>query len=349
MTLAVQPAALPRIVRAGRLPAIPVIETGPSFALETLEADPARAQTMLDAATRAIPRPALRLLDDVSRRWLARWDNAHLPEIDAIGARLNRPGAYFLSVQYEWACTCEVKPAPDGCSAQLVRVLDWRTAGLGRHLMAARVEGDAGRYVTLTWPGFSGVIQALAPGRFAAAMNQAPMRFSAGLMPVDWVMARARLWQSPHPTAAHTLRRVFDTAATYAQAREMLTTSPIAAPAIYSLAGTSPDETCVIERSETQARVHDGPAVAANHWQPEEPGSYAWRGHARGVDSRGRASLMPELGAKLSPDFSWATWPVLNPQTRLIMVADAYKGRLVAQGYEADGPATAPLELSCAA
>ena len=348
MTLAAE-ATLPRIARAGRLPAIPVLDTGPSFALETLEADPVRAHALFDAAIRAVPRPALRLLDDVSRRWLERWDNAHLPEIDAIAARLGRPGAYFLTVQYEWACTCVVKPSPNERSAQLVRVLDWRTPGLGRHVMAARVAGASGRYVTLTWPGFSGVIQGLAPGRFAAAMNQAPMRFAAGLKPVDWVMARARLWQSPHPTAAHTLRRVFDTAASFAQARDMLANAPIAAPAIFSLAGTAPEQTCVIERTETEARVHDGPAVAANHWQPENPGRYDWRGHSRGVDSRGRASQLPGLGATLAPDFRWAKWPVLNPHTRLIMVADAALGRLVAQGYEADGPVTAPLELACAA
>ena len=215
--------------------------------------------------------------------------------------------------------------------------------------MAARVAGNGGPYVTLTWPGFSGVIQALAPGRFAAAMNQAPLRFAAGLLPLDWVMARARLWQSPHPTAAHTLRRVFDTAADYGEARELLTMSPIAAPAIFSLAGTCASETCVIERTETQARVHDGPAVAANHWQPEDPGRYAWRGHPRGIDSRGRAALLPSLPASLEPDFSWARWPVLNPQTRLVMVADAHLGRLVAQGFEAGQPATHPLEIAYAA
>ena len=87
-------------------------------------------------------------------------------------------------------------------------------------------------------------------------------------------------------------------------------------------------------------------AVAANHWQPETAGSYVWRGRSRGVDSKGRAAMMPGLDAKLESDFSWAKWPVLNSHTRLIMVADAAQGRLVAQGYEADGPATEPLELT---
>lgn len=325
---------------------IPVIESGPGFPIATLLADEPRAQKLFDAATQKIPVRALRLLDAVSRRWLAKWDNTHLAEIDEVASRIGRPGTHFLSVNYEWACTCIVKPSESCESARLVRVLDWRTQGLGRYVMAAGVAGAAGRYVALTWPGYTGVIQGMAAGRFSAALNQAPMRFEAGLMPVDWVIGRAKLWQTPHPTAAHVLRRVFDTAHNFADAKRMLIEAPIAAPAIYSLAGLKPEETCVIERTETSARVFEGEAVAANHWQPEPSGSYIWRGRARGIDSLGRAALMPALDAKLAPDFSWAEWPVLNPHTRLIMVADAAEGRLVAQGFEADGPATAPLELA---
>ena len=330
------------------LPAIPVIATGPSFALETLTADPARAHELFDAATRLAPRPALRMLDAISRRWLAKWDNAHLNEIDGIARALGRPGVYFLSVQYEWACTCAVRPSADGRSAQLVRVLDWRVGGLGRHVMAARVAGPAGRYVTLTWPGFTGVIQGVAPGRFAAAMNQAPMRqqFGRPVLPLDWVAARARLWQSPHPTAAHTLRKVFDEAATYAEAREMLSSLPIAAPAIYILAGIEPHETCIIERTETGSRIRDGRGVAANHWSASGGDRGPWPGRARGIDSIGRERLLEGLGALEPRDFSWARYPVLNPQTRLIMVADARTGHLVAQGYEASAPATQVLDLA---
>ena len=339
------PRDLPRVVREPRLPRIPVVTCGPDFAIETLVADPQRAQQLFDAATQGVPLSALRLLDTISRRWLAKWDNAHLAEIDEVARLIGRPGAHFLSVHYEWACTCSVKPSPDGATARLIRVLDWRTQGLGRHVMAARVAGAAGAYIALTWAGYTGVIQGMAPGRFAGALNQAPMRFTAGLMPIDWAIGQAKLWQTPHPTAAHVMRHAFDHASTYADAKAWLSTAPIAAPAIYSLAGIGPHETCVIERTETAARVFEGEAVAANHWQPEQQGSYDWRGRSRGIDSKGRASLMPELDASLKPDFSWLQFPVLNSHTRLAMVADAAAGRLVAQGYEADGPATEPLEL----
>lgn len=324
-----------------QLAAIPVQDTGPAFAIETLEAHEARAHTLLDLATGALPSAALRQLDKVSRRWLEKWGNAHLSEIDAIAKRLARPGAYFFSVNYEWACTCRVAPSPDHRSARLVRVLDWRTPGLGRHVIAARVQAAAGRFVTLTWPGYTGVLTAMAPGRFSAALNQAPMRKAIGFYVLDWAVNRRRVWKMPHPTPAHLLRTVFEQAETFAEAKRRLMSEPISTPAIFSLAGLKPSETVVIERSETEARVHDGANVAANHW--EAPG---WRGRSRGMLSAERAAMMHRVVPELDETFSWMVPPILNPGTRLVMVSDAAQGRLVAQGYEAMVPATQPLVLA---
>lgn len=327
-------------VEKPQLAPIPVLDVGPDFAMETLEREEARAHALIDAATAYVPRAALKGLDVVSRRWLAKQDSIHLGEIDAIARRLGRPGAYFLSVNYEWGCTCRVAPAPDGKSARLVRVLDWHTPGLGRHVIAARVAGKAGPFVTMTWPGYTGVLQAVAPGRFAAALNQAPMRKALGGYYVDWAVSRRRVWRMQHITPAHLLRTVFETAATFADAKAMLSAQPIASPGIFSLAGVSPDETAVIERTETEVRVHEGPHVAANHWH-----AAGWRGHSRGVDSAGRACRMHTAGTELDAVFPWLNFPILNSCTRLVMVADACTGRLVAQGFEEREPATQPLSL----
>jgi len=329
------------IVTKSRLEPIPVLDTGPSFPMETLVAHEARAHALLDLATGAVPSAALRQLDRVSRRWLVRWDNAHLAEIDAVAKRLARPGAYFFSVNYEWGCTCRVAPAPDQRSARLIRVLDWKTPGLGANVLAVRVKGAAGPYVTLTWPGYTGVLTAMAPGRFSGALNQAPMRKAVGFFVLDWAANRRRVWKMPHPTPAHLLRSVFEAAGSFADALAMLTSEPISTPAIFSLAGIKPDETVVIERTETEARVHGGANVAANHWQA--PG---WRGRPRGEQSAERACLMHRIRPEIAPDFSWVSPPILNRNTRLVMVADAALGRLVAQGYEAMAPATEALELA---
>lgn len=322
------------------LASIPVIDSGTDYPLSTLRAFEDRAHDLMDLATKGVPAAALRQLDKVSLRWLERWENDHLSEITAVAERLARPGAYFFSVNYEWGCTCRVSPAPDHRSARLIRVLDWRTRGLGRNVIAARVSAPAGTFVTLTWPGYTGVLSGMAPGRFSAALNQAPMRKSAGFYYLDWAANRRRVWHMPHPTPAHLLRSVFQEAGSYAQARRRLVSEPISTPAIFSLAGLRPGETTVIERMETDARVHDGQNVAANHWQA--PG---WHGHARGRDSAGRARRMHAIEPELDPEFPWLEEPILNRRTRLVMVSDASLGRLVAQGYEDMAPATRPLDL----
>ena len=326
---------------ARRLVNIPILDVGPNFPMETLQRELDRAHRLLDDATHIVPRQALASLDRISRRWLARWENAHLPEIDEIARVLARPGAYFLSVNYEWGCTCRVAPAPDGGSARLVRVLDWRTEGLGRNILAARVAGRSGPFITLTWPGYTGVLQAVAPGRFAGALNQAPMRKAMGYYYLDWVANRKRVWTMPHGTPAHLLRSVFERAENFQQAKDMLITTPVSSPAIFSLAGTEAHETCVIERRETDARVHTGPQVAANHWQ-----AFGWTGHARGNDSGGRACQMAHVSTALDPALPWLGEPILNPTTRLVMIADAKSGRFLAQGFEADGAATLVLEAT---
>lgn len=327
--------------RLGPLPQIPVLETGRDFPLATLRQFKPRTLALLEEASRRYPRQALVALDKVSRAWLVRWDNAHLGEIDAVARLLDRPGAYFFSINYEWGCTCRVSPSPDGQSARLIRVLDWMTPGLGENFVAARVSGNpAGPFVVLTWPGYSGVLQVMAPGRFSAALNQAPMRKSSGLYYMDWAANRRRVWTMPHATPAHVLREVAETAPDFKSARRMLIERPVSTPAIYIIAGIEPGETAVIERTEKEARVRDGTGVAANHWE-----SFGWKSHVRGLDSPGRAGMMSAIAPDLDPSFPWLAYPIRNPRTRLVMVADAKAGRLVAQGFESSGAATEPLEL----
>ncbi len=327
----------------GTLPAIPVVDVGPDFPAETLAAAEEVAHALLDGATRGVPTALLGRLDAISRQWLVRQSNPSLAEIDALAARLGRPGGHFLSVNYEWGCTVGVGPSPDGRSARLTRTLDWFTPGLGRHVMAARVAGPAGPFVTMTWPGFVGVLQAMAPGRFSASINQAPLRRAGGgLFALDWMAAKARVWRSTDRPAAHVLRSVMEAARTYEEARRMMIETPVAAPVTFSLAGIAPHEACIIERTERRAHVIEGPACVTNHWQGLDHGA-----HSRGIDSEGRLEAMQRAGGiEMDAAFPWLKPPVLNDLTRLAMVADAAEGRLVVQGFEEGVPATRPLELA---
>lgn len=323
------------------LPEIPVLDVGRAWPVETLEIALDRAHALLDEAATHLPDTALKLGDAVSRRWLARWHNPHLDEIDRIAALIGRPGTYYFNINYEWGCSSSVGRCPDGRSARIMRVLDWPTNGIGRHVIAARIDGDAGPWVTLTWPGYTGVLQAVAPGRFAAALNQAPLAEPTRLFAVDWAIARTKVWRSAHVTPAHLLRRAFETAASYTEARRMLSETPVSAPTIFALSGVGAGESCIIERTEQEAHVLDGPAAAANDWQ-----NPAWSGHVRGEANAERRQAIAANDHDLDEGFAWLQPPVLNELTRLALAADAAAGHLVAQGFEADGPATQVLSLT---
>jgi hypothetical protein len=55
--------------------------------------------------------------------------------------------------------------------------------------------------------------------------------------------------------------------------------------------------------------------------------------------------MLAGLSPEFDEGFGWLRPPVLNSLTRLAMVADAAEGRILAQGFEKEVPATAPLDL----
>ncbi|NIA68306.1 hypothetical protein HBA54_06850 [Pelagibius litoralis] len=323
-----------------RIPLRPV--TGQT---ELIAAEQARLAALIAYAERRYPGPVIALGDRLSRRWLENSGNPYLAEIETVARALGRPGAYFLNLSYEWACTCSVGPTARGDASRLTRVLDWPFDGLGAQVLALRQTGSAGDWINLTWPGFTGAIQGLAPGRFAAAFNQAPLRRRTPSRIVDWGIDRLGFWGRRALPPGHLLRQVFERAQSYAEAKQQLIQSPLAMPAIFSLAGTGPEEHAVIERLEQRAVVHEGPQVAANHWRGPLP-----RARARGVVSEERARVMGKEAAAAGPDLAWLRRPVLNETTRLVLYAEPAAGRLVAQGFEAAddhqaAPATAVTEL----
>lgn len=323
------------------LPPIPVIDTGTAGPLALTEAAPERFDLIVANAVAHYGEAALRHGDRLSRRWLERSGNPYLGEIDRVAARLGRPGAYLLNLSYEWTCTAGVGADPDGAGMRLIRTLDWPLDGLGRAVVAARRAGPAGRYIDVTWPGYSGVVTALAPGRFAAAVNQPPMRRFSPVPALDWMIERTRLWRERALPPAHLLRRVFDSCASYAEAKWALVETRVCLPVFYTLAGTGAGEGCVIERTESAAWVREAPASIANHWV-----AAPFVGRPRGVDSEGRLRQMEACRDDArGDDFSWVRPPILNATTRIAAAVNAASGRLLAQGFESDGPATAVLRL----
>ncbi|MGE5502934.1 MAG: hypothetical protein ACM31L_00790 [Actinomycetota bacterium] len=332
------------------LPRIPVVAGTPQSLL-TLHRDAARA--LVAEARRRYTAAGVAVADMASRRWLVRTGNPYTAELDALADQLGVAGIHMLNLSYEWGCTTGVGPGPDGTSARLLRTLDWPFDGLGRHLAVLRTRGPAGPYLSLTWPGFAGVLTAMAVGRFSVAINQAKDWHGRLTRMLEWPLNRICMAASAALPPAHLLRRVCDEAADFDAAVRMLSEVPVCLPVFFSVAGVRPDQACVIERMPSAARLHPGPTACANHWR--FPGLKGERpSAARHLDfasaymraSHARYGAMLRLQAAADEGFSWLVPPVLCPDTRLACVADAVHGRLAAVGIERMARATETLVVT---
>jgi len=63
------------------------------------------------------------------------------------------------------------------------------------------------------------------------------------------------------------------------------------------------------------------------------------------MDSRERFRQMELIRERDWDDFSWVAPPILNKTTRVSVIADAGKGSLAVQGWEAGLPATEIFRL----
>ena len=318
------------------LPPIPIIDARPGGPPDIARACESRLRDLLGCARRTYTPALLGLADPASRRWLARAGNPYLGEIDRVAAILDAAGAYALNTSYEWGCTTGGGEDPAG-SVRLLRTLDWRQPGLGRNLVLAWQNGPAGDFLNLTWPGFVGLLTAMAPGRFAAAVNQAPMASWGMGLPIDWAIGRIVSRRNRDLPPAHALRKVFETCTSFDEARQLLIEIPLCLPAFFTLAGAQPGEGCVIERTQRHARMRPMPSAAANHWV-----DFPERGHRRGWKSRQRLTMMtaPVAGAA-----DWLAPPIVNRDTRLVAILNPRCAGLTVQGWERSGPATARLDL----
>ena len=117
------------------------------------------------------------------------------------------------------------------------------------------MHGAAGDFFSITWPGYVGALTALAPSRFAACVNQAPIRrhtTQRWLRGYDFARNVLAVWRSDGLIPPdQLLRQTFELCADFAAARRMLETTPVSRPVIYVLVGRAAGERCVIERTET--------------------------------------------------------------------------------------------------
>ncbi len=328
---------------------IPVIDLRGSGPAQHARNSAARARALRDACLGFFPRlamPFIPALDLASRRWLERSRSPYVTEIAHIAALLDFSGVWLLNASYQWACTALA--AEHAGAPWLLRTLDWPFLGLGRHVEVAHMRGDCGEFYNVTWPGYVGALTAIAPFRFAACVNQAPMRRRTShrfLRSYDLVANAMAIWQAADLVPPdQLLRRTFETCADFAAARRMLEETPVARPVIYTLVGCAPNQRCVIERTETGFRSREEDTSAANDWVPPRPG---WEGRigtrhflsstfadAAGYSRARRETLKGWDGALSAPGFDWLREPVLNPYTRLAVAMCPARGLLRVIGYD---------------
>ena len=328
---------------AGNLVRIPILDVPETDepAVFSAGAEPARLDRLMAQARRTYTPLGMRLADARSRQWSLRSTSPYADAVRTVDRAIGRPGAFLLNYSYEWGCTTGAAEDRALGGPTLLRTLDWPFDGLGRTLIVLRQQAAAGAYLSITWPGVVGVLTGLAPGRFAAAINQPPLPLPGMGRAVGWLTSRLRVGRSTALSPTHLLRLAFDTCRSFAEAVALIRTTPICLPAIFTLAGTAPGETVVIER--TQAHWFEPPeAAAGNHWA-EAPASL---GKARNPSSGPRRTAMCALLATGSDwSFDWLQDPILQPDTRVAVMANPKTGRLLAQGWETNGAATEVLDL----
>ncbi len=338
------------------LPAIAVIDVREGGPVRHALDRAAGARALRDDCVAWFPAmagPLIPWMDRLARRWLVRSRSPYIADIEAIAAGLKFPGIWLLNGSYEWGCTALARE--EAGRPWLARTLDWPFPGLGRHAEVAHMRGPAGEYFSVTWPGYVGVLTGMAPGRFAVAINQAPLwrrTRHPWLRFFDVAANAVNTWRRVREIPPdQLLRTVFEECASFAQARQRLETTPIARPVIYTLAGTQPGECCVIERTEAGFATRAHATSAANDWLQRSAG---WEGRvgadvvmtcspaaAAAASVRRREALAAWNGSFGRGSFAWVTEPVLNRFTRLAVEMCAADGVLRVAGYEraSDAPA----------
>ena len=158
---------------------IPLIDALEDAATGAVRGREAEALEVREACLGWLPLGGLlaRLADPIVRGWMKRAGTAYAIEIDAVARALKRPGIWLLHGAYLFGCTTLADETAQG--PRLRRTLDWPFPGLGRLVEVRRQRGPAGEFLNATWPGFVGVLTAVAPQHTLLFRSQHLLRQSS--------------------------------------------------------------------------------------------------------------------------------------------------------------------------
>jgi hypothetical protein len=322
-----------------RGPAIPLIDVGEGGFDKVALAYPKRLRAIHALAEKKLFGKGLGILDNVCRKWATKGTLPYRLELDGVSAALDGdPGAYLINLAFEMGCTTGAIPDPEG-GMRLLHTMDWNLEGLGRMFVAARRHAPAGLWVNITWPGYVGCLQGVAPGRFAAAINHAPLP-AKGPPAIAWPLSKLRWYGQKGIPPSFLLRKVFDECPDFYSAIEMIEKTPICYPAIFSILGPEEGEFVIIERTEAAKSTQKRAPAVTNHWLNKE-----FSGTVTAFQSNERLVAMKSRITKGINDSEWLAHPILNADTRIAVDLNPVTGRMRLRGYNGVEPATALLDI----
>ncbi len=300
-----------------------------------------RAKALVKVCQASLPGFVLGFLANKTRLWLNETQPPYKEELDEIAETLGQ-SAYSLNLSYEWGCTTTARNDDRNGGVQMYRALDWPITNMADKLVVADHTGAAGPYTNIAYPGFVGVLNGVARGRFAAAINSAPIPSCGNNFLIDMVLSKHDNFRHHNMPAPFLLRKVFEECVDFQQAVKTLAETPICAPATFSIAGINENEFCVIERMHHESVIHDSAkndfVCAANHWNNTK-----WVTHDRLTATRKRHEAMVSGLQGYKGDFDWLKAPVMNSYTRLAFETNARTGDLKLVGVEKSRMATRML------
>lgn len=325
-------------------------------------ADPSEAKKLADdvidgfGGIRAkLARRYIRQLDRLGRNWLGRNDAGYMSEIDAVARHTNLPGAYILNLAYEvdLLCTCNITEQ-EGQGPLMQRTLDWGFTTMGSTVLVAERAGMCGNYYDVTWPAMAGSLTVLCPGRFAIALNQAPMDLLYGKRESTAKLFNTLrgLFRSGRTPPLQLVRKICDSARDFDGAIALLRNALVTKECLISLVGPSAGQMARIEIGKNGGVpiVTMGAGAFANDWIVHDP-RWLPRPCADGFPNSKeendlRAAMIQKYkSAPNQTHFGWLEAPILNKYTAIAVEISVRDNSLRLIGFEKEKAVTNELHI----
>ncbi len=198
-------------------------------------------------------------------------------DIRTLAGLLNLDTSDVICANLEYELTTCLLKNPFACTSAAfyrpnqgmlhIRNLDWPGEYVGPYTIKVHYLSHQGEFTAVTWPGFVGIMSAVAKGRFSATINWLPWS-NSGLLPAWFPKPNLLGWP-----ASFLLRYIFERCKTYEEALREIKRKKVVVPVLITLVGPKKEQAVAIERGTKNYRIRNyrEPAlVATNHYSADE-------------------------------------------------------------------------------